>query len=139
MHMVSAADRRRQTRFKATLAVTDGRRATTTRDISPDGIFVRGLGYHVGDRVSLLVQFPDGSVPFRVAAEVVRADKLLGGVGLRLVHASDPHRMSFSAAIVRLVPARAHPRLGEVRLRALRDRLCQQGTRAQSHRGRSLR
>ena len=102
------SNRRCQTRFKATLAVTDGHRTTTTRDLSPDGMFVRGLPQPVGERVSLLVQFPDRGVPLRVAGDVVRRDES-AGVGLKLVHASQPQRLAFSAAIVRLAWAKTEP------------------------------
>ena len=105
----ATTNRRGQTRFKASLAVTDGRHATTTRDLSPDGMFVRGLSYAVGERVGLLVQFPDRPVPMRVAADVVRTDAAQGGVGLKLLHSSQAQRIALSAAIVRLAWAKTEP------------------------------
>lgn len=102
-----AANRRTQTRFRATLPVTDGRVATTTRDVSADGMYVRGLSYPRGTRISLAVIFPDTGVPMRVAADVVRTEQ--AGVALRLVHVNEPQRSTFSGAIVRLARAKTDP------------------------------
>ena len=105
--MISAADRRCQTRVRAALGVTDGRLgvATTTRDLSTDGMFVRALPYRVGDRIAVEVRFPDVQVPLRVAGDVVRVEAGTG-VALKLVHNSVPQRLHFRAAITRLALAK---------------------------------
>jgi hypothetical protein len=104
-----ASDRRTQLRFRASLGVTDPRQGvvTTTRDVSTDGMFVRGLAYPVGERIAVEVLFPEYPVPMRVTGDVVRADG--SGVALRLFHASEPQRLHFSGAIVRLAEATTEP------------------------------
>ena len=108
--MIAGSDRRRQTRFRTALSVTDGRLgiSTTTRDVSTDGMFVRALKYGVGDRISVEVRFPDLPVPLRVAGDVVRAEPG-EGVALKLIHTSEPQRLSFSGAVVRLAVAKTQP------------------------------
>jgi hypothetical protein len=108
--VIAASDRRRQTRFRTALAVTDGRGgvSATTRDVSTDGMFVRTLSYSVGDRIAVDVHFPDVAVPLRVAGDVVRCEAG-GGVALKLIHTSEPQRLCFSGAVARLAVAKTQP------------------------------
>jgi len=107
-----ASDRRSQTRFKASLEVVDGRLGLSakTRDLSTDGVFIRVLPYRVGDRISVEISFPDLNVPLRIAGDVVRVEPGIG-VALRLLHSSEPQRMNFSGAIMRLAEAKTEPGL----------------------------
>ncbi|MBK7862650.1 MAG: PilZ domain-containing protein [Archangiaceae bacterium] len=108
--MIVASDRRRQLRVRASLGVVDGRSGvnTVTRDVSTDGMFVRGLPYGIGDRIAVDVKFPQFAVPLHVAGDVVRVEKDLG-VALRLLHPSEPQRLHFSGAIARLAWAKTEP------------------------------
>jgi hypothetical protein len=49
------------------------------------------------------VSFPGNPVPFKVAADVVRTERM--GAGLRLLHAGAPQRAYFSACIMKLAEA----------------------------------
>ncbi len=99
-------DTRRHPRARVRLPVYDERRGTSwqTRDVSHEGMFVCGPAFEVGTRFVVNVHFPECSVPLRVAAEVVRVEAAPAtGMGLRLLHSTEPQRLYFQGQVDRLL------------------------------------
>lgn len=99
---------RRHPRARVQLAVYDERQGAfwQTRDISHEGMFVCGPPLEVGTRLALNVHFPACSVPLRVAAEVVRVEAgPETGMGLKLLHSTEPQRLYFQGQVDRLLKA----------------------------------
>src|SRR5947208_1119271 len=107
--VIASNDRRQASRIRAAIEVADPRRgiAAITRDISPDGVFVRAALCELGTRLSMVVRFPDCGVPLQIAAEVVRVDST--GIGLKLIHIGEPQRLYFSGQLMRLSYAKTEP------------------------------
>jgi hypothetical protein len=99
-------EQRRHRRIRARLEVLDYQSGTpaVTRDVSHDGMFVRGaLDRAVGKRFVMQVRFPEIPIPLQIAAEVVRLESgQPPGIGVKLIHSSEPQRLFFAGQVDRL-------------------------------------